>query len=68
MAMAVAPTGTLDDLLAEVLDALAGGVGPACLACGGATLVVRQRDGALSATCRTCATVLESVVQSRRVA
>jgi hypothetical protein len=58
-ALAAAPSLTLDELLAEVLDGLDAGSPCACLVCGERADPDRDATGVASLTCRGCGSVLE---------
>lgn len=57
--LATAPTRTLDEMLAEILDAAATGHGASCLVCGETAIIVHRSAGLLVHECRCCGSVLE---------
>jgi hypothetical protein len=56
--LATAPTRTLDQFLAEILDA-AHGAAITCLVCGEHATAVQRATGPVSYACRSCGSVLE---------
>jgi hypothetical protein len=56
--LATASTGTLDQLLAEVLDA-AHGAGITCLICGERATAVQRGTDPVAYACHSCGSVLE---------
>ena len=61
--LATAPTRTLDEALAEILDAAATGRRASCVVCGETATVVRRSAGPLVHECRSCGSVLEDEPQ-----
>jgi hypothetical protein len=61
--LATAPTRTLDEALAEILDAAATGRGTSCVVCGETTTVIHRGTGPLLHECRSCGSVLEDEPQ-----
>lgn len=57
--LATAPTRTLDQALAEILDAAATGHGASCVVCGETATIVHRSAGPLRYECRSCGSVLE---------
>jgi hypothetical protein len=57
--LATAPTRTLDEMLAEVLDAAATGRGTSCVVCGETATIVHRGARPLLHECRSCGSVLE---------
>jgi hypothetical protein len=60
-AVATAFALTLDEVLAESLEALAAGSGGACVVCGEHAFAVRERDGTTTHLCRSCGSTLEEL-------
>jgi hypothetical protein len=56
--LATAPTRTLDQFLAAILDA-AGSRGVACLVCGEQAVPVQRGADPVAYACRSCGSVLE---------
>jgi hypothetical protein len=61
--LATAPTRTLDEALAEILDAAATGRGASCVVCGETATIIHRRPGPLLHECRSCGSVLEDEPQ-----
>jgi hypothetical protein len=61
--LATAPTRTLDEALAEILDAAATGHGASCVVCGETATIVHLSAGPLLYECRACGSVLEDELQ-----
>jgi hypothetical protein len=61
--LATAPTRTLDEMLAEILDAAATGRGTCCLVCGETATVIHRSAGPRLHECRSCGSVLEDEPQ-----
>ena len=57
--LATAPTRTLDEMLAEILDAAATGRGSSCVVCGEMATIVHRSAGPRLHECRSCGSVLE---------
>ena len=57
--LATAPTRTLDQFLAEVLDTAARGRGVTCLVCGEQAVPVQRGADPVAYACRSCGSVLE---------
>ena len=57
--LATAPTRTLDEMLAEILDAAATGHRTSCVVCGETAIVLHRSAGPLLHECRSCGSVLE---------
>jgi hypothetical protein len=57
--LATAPTRTLDEVLAEILDAAATGRIASCVVCGETATVIHRSAGPLLHECRSCGSVLE---------
>jgi hypothetical protein len=61
--LATAPTRTLDEALAEILDAAATGRGTSCVVCGETATIIHGGTGPLLHACRSCGSVLEDEPQ-----
>jgi hypothetical protein len=62
-AVATAFALTLDEVLAESLEALAAGCGGPCIVCGERAFAVRERDGTTTHLCRGCGSSLEELAE-----
>jgi hypothetical protein len=61
--LATAYTRTLDEMLAELLDAAASGRGTCCVVCGETATIVHRSTGPREHECRSCGSVLEDEPQ-----
>ena len=61
--LATAPTRTLDEALAEILDAATTGRGTSCVVCGETATVTHRDAGPVFHECRSCGSVLEDEPQ-----
>ena len=57
--LATAPTRTLDEMLAEILDAAATGRGTCCVVCGETATIVHRSAGPVLHECPSIGSVLE---------